>query len=710
MPRRTSNHSHLLAPGSIGRMQLRNRIMLPAMDQNSCTSEGLITDLNIAHYEQRAKGGTGLLMLETAAVAYPYGAASRHQPSLGDDDCLPGLTRLVDAVHAHGAKIAVQLNHHGKTAGVDAIQDREQLVPSVPLPPDDVQIDHLTMDELMKLAGLTGGKRPNRREATVDDLMWVIERYADGAERAQKAGFDAVEVQTGHGYLIATFLSPKYNRRTDDYGGSLENRARLMCEVIRAVRTRCPDMPIIVRMDAVEYGTGGITLADSIQHARLAVAVGADAISVSAMSPNALGPGFTDGPLPWVAGQYLEFSRAIKASVDVPVVAVGRIMPDLADEAIRTGACDYVAMGRQLLADPDLPNRLLAGRPDLVRTCINCYVCVAENFFDSVPVCAINADLGHYDRPAVEPATRPRHVVVVGGGPGGMEAARIASSRGHRVTLLEKGTKLGGTARFSSLTTPMNGELVRYLSAALAEAKVDVRLGVSATVDSVAALSPDVVVVATGAKRVRPDVPGADLPHVLTGDDLRALLTGDDPSAAKRLGAVERVVVAAGRRLGVTGDMGRVRTLSKRWMPVGDSVVVVGGGLVGVELAEFLAERGRTVTVLEEGDRLGLEMAHPRRARALRDARRHGVRLEANAVLVAIDATSVTFRQGDDQHTVAADHVILATGVHPDTTLADTLTAALSPRGVEVHIVGDAADVGYIQNAVATGNAVGRSI
>lgn len=701
-----STHPHLLAPGSIGTMTLRNRIVLPAMDQNACSHDGEITDANVAHYEARARGGVGLLTLETAAVAYPVGATSRHQPALSDDRYLPGLQRLADAVHRHGAKLVAQLNHHGKTSGVDAAENRAQLVPSVPLPSEEVAIEHLTTDELMKLGKVSAGKNPTHREATADDLAWVTERFAEAAERVMRAGFDGVEVQVGHGYLIATFLSPKYNKRTDEYGGPHENRARLMREVIGAVRARCGDLPIIVRLDAVEYCAGGITLDEAVATARLAEAAGADAINVSAMSPNALGPGFTEAPLPWSPGQYLDFTKAIKAAVSVPVMAVGRVMPDQADEAIASGVCDFVAMGRQLLADPDLPNRLAAGRPDLVRTCINCYVCVAENFFDAVPVCSINADLGHYDRPAATRADPARHVVVVGGGPAGMETARVAAGRGHRVTLLEKSERLGGTAHLSSLTTPMNGELVRYLTSAIAEAGVEVRLAHEATVDSVLSLAPDVVVVATGARRVRPDVPGAELPHVLSGDDLRGLLTGDDPSAGKRLAFADRLVVAAGRRLGITDDMERVRTMSKRWMPLGDHVVVVGGGLVGVELAEFLAERNRTVVVLEAGDTLGREMAHPRRARALRDARTHGVQFETRAALVAIDERTVTYRQGDRTLTIDADNVILATGVLPDESFADALRA----RGVEVHVAGDAGYVGYIQHAIASGNEIGRSI
>lgn len=700
------NHANLLAPGRIGPMATRNRVVMPAMDQNTC-DEGAVTDLTVAHYEARARGGVGLLILETSAVAWPVGATSRHQPALSDERFVPGLARLAGAVHRHGARMVVQACHHGKTAGVDAADERPQLVPSVPLPHEDTDISALTMDELMKMAALTGGKRPTQREATTDDIAWVVGQFADAAARVQAAGMDGIEVHAAHGYLISEFLSPRFNRRTDQYGVTDEGRARLMVEVVRAIRERCgPTFAVVVRIDGREYAPGGITPTLASRYAAMAEAAGADAIHVSAVAPNALGTGFTDGPLPWKPNQYADLAGAVKQAVSVPVIAVGRIMPDAADELIADGVCDFVSMGRQLLADPEIPARLVEGRSDLVRTCINCYVCVAQNFWDGTPVCAVNAELGHYAEGTPEPTTSPRHVVVVGGGPGGMEAARVAAGRGHRVTLLEKSAHLGGTARFSSLTTPMNAELVRYLSAAIEDAGVDVRLSTPVDVATLEALGPDVVVVATGARRERPAVPGADLPHVLSGDDLRALLTGDDPTAGRSLKPHERLAVVAGRRLRLTGDMAKVRTLSKRWLPLGDDIVVVGGGLVGVELAEFLAERGRAVTVLEAGDKLGVEMAHPRRARALHEARAHGVELLTGAELVEITPTDVVFRVGDDEHRAAADQVVLASGVVPDTGLADAIRAA----GHEVLVVGDAAEVGYIQGAVRSGYLAGRAV
>ncbi|MSY25114.1 MAG: NAD(P)-binding protein, partial [Actinobacteria bacterium] len=422
--------------------------------------------------------------------------------------------------------------------------------------------------------------------------------------------------------------------------------------------------------------------------------------------PNSMGVGFTNGPLPWQPDQYLGLAAVVKKSVSIPVIAVGRIFPDAAETHVKNGDCDFVSMGRQLLADPDLPAKLLSGTPERVRTCINCFVCVAQNFWDGAPICAVNAELGHYDEGPLRPATERRRVVVVGGGPGGLEAARVAAVRGHSVTLLEKSPHLGGTARFSSLTTPMNAELVRYLSTEISLLDVDIRTSTPATADLLRELQADVVVVATGARRERPDISGADLPHVFSGDDLRGLLTGDDPAAAARLPVHRRLMVSVGRSLGFMSSMDRVRSMSKRWMPIGKRVVVVGGGLVGVELAEYLAERGRTVTVLEEGDKLGVEMAHPRRARALFEARNHGVSFITGAQLTGITESGVSYQAGEETHTVRSDAVVIASGVHADESIAEQLRA----DGFDVHVVGDAASVGYIEGAVRTGYLAGRLI
>lgn len=713
-------YPHLLSPGRIGPLTLKNRIVFPAMDQNSCTDDGLITDLNIAHYEARAVGGVGLLILETAAVAYPRGATSRHQPSLSHDGVIPGLQRLADAVHRHGSKMVVQVCHHGKTALLDTVHGRDRLVPSLPLPPTDPMgmVRELTSEELGRMIEMSGGQRPTFTEASTADVAWLIEQFSDAAARVQAAGLDGVELHAAHGYIVSSFLSTAFNQRTDDYGGSVENRARLLCEIVASIRARCGSaFTILVRLDGQEYGiTNGTTPELASATACLVASAGADAIHVSATSSDGTGVGFTDGPLPWQPLQYVELARTIRKALrgaghDTPVIAVGRISPDDAEQLLTDDAvCDFVSMGRQLLADPAIARRLAEGRPDLIRTCINCFVCVAQNFWDAKPVCAVNAELGHYDEARPIPVTTSKHVVVVGGGPAGLEAARVAASRGHRVTLIEKSKALGGTARFSSLTTPMNAEFVRYLEAEMGERGVGVRLGVRVDAGVLRDLHPDEVVVATGARRDRLCVPGAELDHVLSGDDLRDMLTGDHASSGRGLKLVRRGVLAAARRLGLSHSMDRVGRLSRVWMPIGSHVVVVGGGLVGIELAEFLAARKRTVTVVEEGRDLAKEMAHPRRWRALHEARTHGVIFETGARVVDIAPGSVTIESTAElsgpRRVINADHVVVASGVRPDTTFADHLRA----EGYSVHVIGDAGELGYIQGAVRSGYLVGRSL
>ena len=601
---------------------------------------------------------------------------------------------------------------------MDTAEDRPNLVPSLPLPDTDPMaiMRDTTNEELMAMATLTGGKMPTYAEATTEDLDWVVDQFATASARVQEAGLDGIEVHAGHGYLIDTFLSPAWNHRTDAYGGSVEGRARLLVEVLEAIRARCgPDFALMVRLNGLDTALkGGITPDLAAKYAAMSANAGADAIHVTAYSSITGGTGFTEGPLPWLDCQYEDLARAVKDAVDVPVVAVGRIQPDDAERILSSGGADLVAMGRQLLADPDLPNRLAEGRPDLVRPCINCFVCVAQNFWSAAPTCAVNARLGHQAEPEPSPVDIPRHVVVVGGGPGGMEAARVAADRGHRVTLLEKSDHLGGTARFSSLTTPLNGELVRWLATAIAEAGVEVRTGTIASPAMVATLRPDAVVVATGAIRRRPDVPGVDLDHVLSGDDLRSLLTGEGDLGNRQPGIIVRAALAIGHRLGLTADLDRVRSLSRRWMPLGRRIVVIGGGLVGTELAEFLAARGRTVIVLEEGVDLATEMAHPRRWRALHEARDHGVDFRTGAHLVAItpDEVVAAVTGGDGAVTeerFSVDAVLLAGGVEPDPSLADAIRIAVGDT-VGVHVVGDAEAVGYIEGAIRTGHIVGCSL
>ncbi len=694
MTTHTDSYRHLLSPGVIGPMALDNRVVLPAMDMNLCV-DGEIEPGDVAHFAARARGGTGLIITGCCSVAYPVGSTSMKEPGLSEDRFIPGLKELADGVHAAGSKLCLQMVHHGKVARIDTISDRPLLVPSEPAGgPDMGALVDNTPEELQKMAAVTEGKQPSFHPADADDIAWLIDKFTSAALRVREAGVDAVEIHCAHGYVLGAFLSRADNKRTDSYGGSLENRARLACEVIAAVKGAVgDDLAVIVRVAGKEFGADdGLDTAEAVAASRLFEAAGADAIHVTGWARNPFA-NFTDGPLPDRVGAYVGFAEAVKQAVTIPVIAVGRMLPEVAEQAIATGKADYAAMGRQLLADPDLVVKLREGRAAQVRPCINCYVCVQENFWDDVPICAVNPALGEETLLPMPAAKTTKHIVVIGAGPAGLESARLAADRGHRVTVLDQVDRLGGTLWFSSLTTPDNGKLLDWLAGEVERLGVDVRLNTEATPELVRALGPDEIVLATGAVRRRPEVPGGDLPHVQTGDTLRALLTGAGDTSDQKwyLRAMGRV----GKATGLTASADRIRTLTRRFLPMGKDVVVIGGSLVGLELAEFLAERGRRVTLLESGGQLGLPMAMPRRWTAVRHAREHGVDLRRGAVVRRITETAVEYELGGEVHNAPASMVVMADGVFAEAPLADAL-GGIAP----VHVVGDAAGVDYIQGAI----------
>jgi 2,4-dienoyl-CoA reductase-like NADH-dependent reductase (Old Yellow Enzyme family) len=704
--------SHLLSPGRIGQLSLRNRIIMSPMGSNLAEPDGHMGERIKRYYEARAAGGAGLLIVGVGAISYPAGTCNPNQVSISDDSFLPDLQDLTRRIHHHGAKVAIQLQHAGKVAVRDIVDGRPMWVPSaLPYEPGDLTED-LTADEVQAfVSNLTSpGAKMLYHEVTHEDIAQLIEMFASATDRARRAGFDAVELHAGHGYLLSGFLSPKTNKREDEYGGAIENRARLLGEVIRASKARTgDDFPIWCRLDAREYRTpGGITESDGQRAAELAAEAGADAIHVSAYADSTSGVAFTDAPLVDEPGRFVEMAAAIKARVDVPVIAVGRIEPEQGDALIRDGKADFIAMARKLLADPELPRKLHEDRSEDVRPCIYCYTCVGQIFLNRPTCCAVHPPTGREAELPLEPATVARRVLVIGGGPAGMEAARLASLRGHAVTLCERDERLGGTAFFSSLVYPVNGKLVEWLETQVRKLPIDLRLGREIGPEEIRALAPDVVLVAVGARRQAPEIPGADRRSVLSGDDLRNLLTGRDKRAvASKLSLGQRAVLGVGSLIGITERISLTRELSRRWMPIGKRVVVIGGGLVGVELAEFLAERGRTVSVVEPGPDLASEMAPPRRWRALYELREHGVDLYKSTRIERIEDEGVIVVDAEDTRMrLPADHVIVASGVQANRELENELRGL----GYEVHAVGDCSGVGYIKGAMWDAAEVARAI
>jgi len=702
--------SPLLAPGRIGSLALRNRLIMAPMGSNFAEADGHCGERIQAYYEARAKGGAGLLIMGVCAVAFPHGTAEPYQVGVSHDDFIPGLARIAERVHRHGAKIAMQLQHAGKTANRDLAAGREMWVPSLPPSSRFDFLGALTQEETATFVGGMGRQKPRFRIMDKADIAQMIEYFCAAAERAQKAGFDGVELHAAHTYILAGFLSPYYNRREDEYGGPLENRARLLLETIRAVKARTGgDFPVWIRLDGEELRTpGGITLEDAVATARLAEEAGADAVSMSAYATITTGTAFTEAPLVQQPGGFIPYAAAVSQAVSVPVIAAGRIDPELAAQGIKDGQFHFVAMARKLLADPDIPIKLMRNRPQDIRPCIYCYACVSQIFINQRVKCAVNPLTAHEFEITLTPAQTPRHVLVVGAGPGGMEAARVAAERGHRVTLVERSDRLGGTLFFAALAYPENGRLLDYLVEQMARLPIEVRLSTAITPQLVAQLEPDVIVVATGARRAAPAIPGATQSHVWSGDELRRLMTNDDADAIARakLSLAERAMFKAGGMLRVTDSRQALQGLSKLWMPLGKQVVIVGGGLVGLELAEFLLARGRKVSVLEPSDKPGRELSIVRRWRVLEAVEQHGA-LHRNASVLEIKAREVVWRdvQGATQCT-AADSVVLAIGAEAD----DSVVRMLSDTGVAVHAVGDCNKVGYIEGAMHEGNRIGRMV
>ena len=698
----------LLSEGTLGPLTLRNRIVMPAMDQNNCTEDGLISNKTLQHYEDRAKGGAGLLILETSAVKWPDGATSKHQPSLASDEAIPGLKKLAERAHKHGAKIIVQACHHGRISGLDISSDVPVLVPSLPIPSFDTlgMTYNTTKEELIKMATLTEGKFPTFKAASVEELEEIIEAFVSAALRIKKANLDGIEIHAAHGYLISTFLSKAWNKREDEWGGSIENRTRLLSKIVKKIREDCgSNFAIVVRIDGREYGLeNGITLEEASNTAVIAEKAGADAIHVSAISSSGTGVGFTEGPLPWEKCQYSHLAKTVQSAVNIPVIAVGRIEPEDGEKLIAENSCGFVAMGRQLLADPELPNNLINNSPEKIRPCINCFVCVAQNFWNGEPVCAVNARLGTYEVEIDLPQTS-NNVLIVGGGPAGLECARIAASRGHKVTLLEQMKKLGGTALFSSLTTPKNGDLIKWFERVLEDSEVEIRKGFHADRKSIMSLKPDAVVIATGSRSSKSGIKGSDLPHVLSRDQLRGLMQGTESLYRHENSRKSNFFfLQIAQKLGILKNIEKIRILSKFWMPLGKRVTIIGGGLVGIELSHFLSERKRLVTVVDKKPVMAPEMAHPRRWRTLHEITSSNVELHNGVEVVEINKNSVVCVKDAEEFESFSDSVILADGVEADKTLIEKFT----DLEVETHIIGDAESIGYIEGAIRSGNKVGR--
>ncbi len=633
------NLAHLFSPFKIRDLEIPNRCVMPPMGCHLENKDATVSDANIAYITRQSSGGIGLVITEIMAV-HETGALGI---GAWDDRFIPGLTRMADAIHHGGAKAAMQLHHSGRE-NYRALKKGYALGPSA-------------------LPSLVYGMAP--KEMTKEEIKMIVDSFGAAAARAVEAGFDAVEIHGAHGYLLTQFLSAISNQRTDEYGGDFKSRARFVFEVVREVR-RCvgKNFPILLRLSAEEYIKNGYSVEEMQTILPDLVSAGVDVFHASVGTHGSPG-GVTSAPPEFEAGWNVWRAKKFKDVVDVPVIAVGRFSdPRIADRFIADGEADLIAFGRQQLADPDFLNKAKAGQYDQIRTCIACNQgCIERLMYEphSSVRCAINPETGQELLYPRTPAATKRNVWVVGAGPAGLTAAYEAARLGHRVSLFEKSDQAGGQLLFASKapSKQIYGDWIHWLIKQVEQMGVTIQTQTEVTPDVIRTGAPDTVIVATGGDKLVPQVPGLDLPIVCSAWDI----LGETIAPAK-------------------------------------TAVVVGGGLIGMETADFMSDKGCQVTLVEMMPRSPVPNYTSHGYMLHKRLRQAGCRLMFGARLENIGEQSVAVRINDEQQVLSdVEQVVLAVGMKP----REELKAFLKDSGTPHEIVGDAVHVRRIIEATDEG-------
>jgi len=606
-----STYQRMFEEGYIGSMKVKNRLIMAPMGTRLCTENGAVTQRMVDFYVERAKGGVGLIITENTCIEWPRGKAGEKPLRLDDWPFVQGLAEIAEAVHPYGTKVATQLQHTGRQTNVNASTSGVGLISASDVPCE-----------------FTGGDIP--KPLTIPEIEEIIEKFINAAVRTKAAGFDAVELHGAHGYLITQFMSPFTNKRTDRYGGTFERRMRFPIEIVQGIKSKLgEDFPIIFRLSADEYISEGYSIEEGKKIARVLESAGVDALDISAGIYESMPQIFPIYDL--LPGCHVPLAEEIKKVVKIPVIAVGRLGEDLdlTEEVLRKGKADFISVGRSFLADPYFPQKALRGKTEDIRPCLTeLYGCNELQLKGWRIHCSVNPNVGNEREYAVKSAHDSKRVVIIGGGPSGLNTAIFSSEYGHTVTIYEKSDKLGGQlipASAPFFKKPVKAYL-DYLERQLEKTKTEVLLNQEITKSNIKKLEDfDIVIVATGALPICPQIRGLNEEEAIFASEV---FTGEKE--------------------------------------VGKNVTIIGGGYIGCELAWFLSEKGKTVTILEKLGDILTDIFLINKMRLEYILNKQKISIVTDADIFEINGDKVRYRTGNGKENEISGDVVLASGYFPN--------------------------------------------